>query len=144
MAEWIDKAFKKYSPVYNTLITNFNKKAHERLRSLREAQDSHNVNFHNKMSQISLAAVVDMIPQNYNKIEKGRINGGNNITLEQAIKLSVVFGCTIDYIATGKDPAQVSSASADTIRSLTAQLETERDLNRFLKEEIERLKAKKK
>jgi len=63
--------------------------------------------------------------------------------LEQAIKLSIIYGCTIDYIAYGKEPAQKDN-SVKVLQNLEVQLESERKLNKFLSEEVERLKAKKK
>lgn len=136
MDESIEKLLKKYGPQYKAFIQNFNRNGYKRLIALREAKDPQNKNFNKKLSQRAISKISDILPQNYNKIEKGRINGGNNVTLEQAIKFSVIYGCSIDYIAYGK----VSESENQTILSLESQLDTERKLNKLQGEEIERLK----
>jgi transcriptional regulator with XRE-family HTH domain len=143
MDDWIQIQLKKYAPVYKAAVANFNRFGYKRLIALREATDPQNKNFNGKMSQRSLSAIADILPQNYNKIERGRINNGNNITLEQAIKISIIYGCSIDYIATGKI-GEIKGDANKVIDDLHTQLNTERKLNKMLTEENEKLKSKKK
>lgn len=139
MSDYIDLALKQFAPEYERAITNFNKRGYERLAQLREALDPHNKNFNMKLSQRDLSRLAKILPQNYNKIEKGRENGGNNITLEQAIKLSIIYGCSIDYLAYGKE-SPTESDSDKIIKDLRKQLDSERRLNELLTKELEEFK----
>lgn len=101
MENWILKHKKLLKPKYVAAVDTFNKTYMNRIVALREARDPQNRNIRHPMTQKALATMASILPQNYNKIEKGKIHGGNNITLEHAIKLSIIWGCTVDYIALG-------------------------------------------
>lgn len=151
MSTWIKNHKSKYKTVYTAAIENFNKFSPKRLKALREGGDPHNKNFPTKMTQRDMAELIDVSYANYNKIERGRIEGHNNVTVEQAIKISTVFGCTIDYLLLGQEPekitTRVTEVPKDTskyIEALEGQVDALKKANELLASENKRLSTKSK
>lgn len=103
------------------------------------------------MTQRDMAELIDVSYANYNKIERGRIEGHNNVTVEQAIKISTVFGCTIDYLLLGQEPekitTRISEVPKDTskyIEALEGQVDALKKANELLASENKRLGIKSK
>lgn len=126
---------------------NFLKTYPERLEKLRLGKDSNNKNFQIPLAQNEVSQLIGVAAQNYHKMEKGRVNGGNNLTMQAAIGLSMIYGCPLDYIIKG-DQANMQTQSSgkegymtDQIEMLKDSLQSQKEINRLLKEENERLKA---
>jgi transcriptional regulator with XRE-family HTH domain len=116
-----------------------------RLVSLREALDPRNVNITSRLSQRMISEITGLLPQNYNKIEKGLKDGGSNLTIQQAITLATVYGCSVDYIVSGRENGLslnqkvISDDAAGKIRILEGALESEKRAYEMQALEIKRL-----
>lgn len=129
----------KYAAKFNKLIDRFYSTYPARIKALREGRDPHNRNFDEKLTQKDISTIADILPQNYGKIEQGLKNGGNNITLAQAIKMSVIYGCSLQYIVYGEEENELDK---NTIRDLQLALESERRLAQNYQETIALLQAR--
>lgn len=138
MDEWTRNQKKKWRPICDSAIDHLNKNVPDKIVAMREATDAHTVN-RGKISQRALAEILGILPQNFHKIEKGKIYGGNNVTLEQAIKLSLFFNCTIDYIVKSNQAAAPSNSRM--MSALEDQLATEKRMNEMLTQKIKDLEA---
>lgn len=150
MSSWTKNHKAKYKPIYKAAIENFNKFSPKRLKALREGVDSHNKNFPTKMTQRDMAELIDVSYANYNKIERGRVEGHNNVTVEQAIKISTVFGCTIDYLLLGQEPEKITTKiteipkdTAKYIEALEGQVDALKKAIELMTFESERAKKSK-
>lgn len=148
-----DLLVKKYLELGARAIDNYELSYMDRIRKMRLAQDPNNSNFKQKMSQKYIAELMGMHPQNYNKLEAGKRNGGNNILIWHAIRLSIIFGCSVDYILglDDKNSVKVVSESqsqyencidkvellSKQIRTLEDALEAEKTINKMLREKLE-------
>lgn len=148
MESWTKSQLNKYKTLYTAAIEGFNKNSPKRLKAMREGMDPHNKNFPTKMTQRDMATIIGVSYANYNKIERGRVEGHNNVTVEQAIKISTVFGCTIDYLLLGKDSEEkvirTKEIPKDTeryIQALEGQVDALKKANDLLTLENDRLKA---
>jgi transcriptional regulator with XRE-family HTH domain len=77
------------------------KKFPVRLRRLRLQEEGNKVGF--PLKQNELARVVDLLPPNYSRVEKGNIAPSIGLL----IALSEVFGVTIDYLVKGQQLPQI-------------------------------------
>lgn len=144
--EYIEKCRKAWE--------NFEKNYTMRFKALRQAMDKRNVNFRNeKLMQKEIASFLEIHPQNYNKIETGKLSGGNNPTLEHIIKLSTIYGCSTDYLLcleeskgsymfAAEEQAKYQSTMdqvellKDKVKVLKDALEAEKRLNALLTEKL--------
>lgn len=101
-----------------------------RVKDLREARDRNATRNTQFFKQVEMANIFDMQSQNWNKIEAGRANGGNNPTVEHLIGMSVYWGVPIDYLVTGEYPSVLKMSDAEA------------EPNDELKKELEHLKEK--
>lgn len=72
----------------------------------------------------SVAGLIGMQAQNYSKLERG----GKNITTEQAIKLSVLYQVSLDYILIGSESEHVDK-KVDYEKLMEKYISTLEDLN---------------
>jgi len=139
------KLKKMYGPHYRVLVEEYYKTFMDRVRMMREAREPHNRNIKEPLTQVAVATALDIIPQNYNKIERGKRGGGINLSVEHAIRISVLYGCSIDWLITGReyggDPVAPTDNAGRELRQLEEALETERKLRRLLEAENERLRT---
>lgn len=142
MDAWTKEQHKHFKPQYVALINNFNKQYPERLKGMIELTDPHNVNIKAKVTQRILADIIEVNRTNFNRAIYGREGGGINISVEQAIKLSVVFGCTLDYLITGKERPVVTVQDNASIKTLQQALDTEQSMRKMLEDQNRELKAK--
>ena len=84
------------------------------------------------LTQTEISNIIGVYKQNWYKVEKGI----NILTLEQAIALSALFGCTVDYLV--KDDKSQGLSRVEEL--LQEQLKTERELNKMLQDRVEELK----
>lgn len=126
----------RFKSKYDKLIDKHYKEYPKRIENLREAKDKNNRNFKDRMTQREIAFIAELSPANYGRVEMSLNGGGNNITISQAIKLSVIYGCSLNYIILGEED---DSTLLDTVRTLEDLLETERSLNKMYQETIRKL-----
>ncbi|MEQ9098667.1 MAG: hypothetical protein RIF36_02670 [Imperialibacter sp.] len=105
---------------------------HIRIKDLRDGRDSKATKNLRSIKQNAISEIFNMPAQNWNKIEKGKKNGGNNPTIEHLIGMSVYWGVSIDYIVTGEAPL-----SSIQNQSTTAQSNLDDSLKiKFLEEKL--------
>ena len=88
------------------------------------------------LTQTEISNIIGVYKQNWYKVEKGI----NILTLEQAIALSALFGCTVDYLV--KDDKSQGLSRVEEL--LQEQLESQKQVNELLRERVEELERKKK
>jgi len=132
----ITRLSREYKQLMDAAVKDFESTYTSRLRAMRESQDPHNVNFNAPLSQAAVADLIGTVRQNYYKIELGRKGGGVNLSVQQAIRLCILYGCSMDYLFFGREP---KASNADIKRSEDS-LDAERRLRRLLEEENETLK----
>jgi transcriptional regulator with XRE-family HTH domain len=140
MDEWTKQQLNIFKPRYTAALKSFYEQYPARLQGMLNMTDPHNVNIKAKITQRTLAAITEVIPQNLNKILYGRNAGGINMTLEQAIKFSVIFGCTLDYLVKGIDRVETKTHDDSSVRHLEEALETEKTMRRLLEEQNKQLR----
>jgi DNA-binding XRE family transcriptional regulator len=136
LSDWEKREKKNLQPRFKAALDAYEKGYPARLINLRTAVDPHNVNFNSPLTTTVISELIDTVRQNYYKIEKGQIGGGVNCSVQQAIKLCELFGCSIDYLLLGREP---KSSNAEILRAQEA-LETERKMRKILEEENEKLR----
>jgi transcriptional regulator with XRE-family HTH domain len=134
MEAWTKEQLKVFKPKYKALVENFNKQYPSRIQGMINLLDPHNVNIKTRMTWRTFAVLIEVLPSNLSKVLKGKEYGGSNISLEQAIRICTIFGCTLDYLITGKE-------EVGTDVTLRESVETERRLRKMVEAENERLRA---
>ena len=86
------------------------------------------------LTQTEISNIIGVYKQNWYKVEKGI----NILTLEQAIALSALFGCTVDYLV--KDDKSQGLSRVEEL--LQEQLESQKQVNELLRERVEELERK--
>lgn len=89
------------------------KLVNERIKNLREARDKNATRNTTPFKQVEMADIFDLPAQNWNKLESGKYNKGNNPTVEHLIQMSVFWGVPIDYIVTGEYPSVLKMSGTD-------------------------------
>lgn len=138
-----EKEHKKYAPKFEKMLKRFVDTYPERLYNLRVAADQHNVNFTEKLTHRDVGTIAGMPFQNYGQIERGTNGGGNTMTIQHAIKLSVIFGCSLDYLIFGRDSGDTDNAEdKQLIRKLEDLLEAERELSAGYLKQLRKLQKR--
>jgi len=113
------------------------KYVNERIKSLREASNENATRNRKFYKQVEIAKMFDLPPQNWNKLESGKYNNGNNPTIEHLIQMSVFWGVSIDYLVTGEHPQLLKIKEEQPGPSADSQLEIKMLNERLLsKDEI--------
>ena len=86
------------------------------------------------LTQTEISNIIGVYKQNWYKVEKGI----NILTLEQAIALSALFGCTVDYLV--KDDKSQGLSRVEEL--LQEQLNTQKEMNKMLQDRVEELEKK--
>jgi len=101
------------NPEFLRKIANY-ETVNRRVKDLREARDRNATRNTQSVKQVEVADIFGIPPQNWNKIETGKVNGGNNPTVEHLIAMSVHWGVPIDYLVTGEYPSVLKMSASET------------------------------
>lgn len=140
-----------YKDLANQTWDKFEKSYTKRLKDLRNGKTSFKNNFSGHLSQKEVAYLLDIHPQNYNKIEAGKLNGGNNITVQHLVKLCVIYDCPANYILgiplkgglllAAEPEVKYGNEKEELLKSqikvLESALESEKQINKMLRDKYE-------
>ena len=121
---------------------------HERLEDLRTNRSGKSA-FGYLLRQKEVAQILDIIPQNYHKIERGKDRGGNMPTLYHVVKLSRAYGVSTDYLLTGHESIlgrvqdeEKSKEAVEKDRALEDVIESQKKIIKLLEDKIDELVKK--
>jgi transcriptional regulator with XRE-family HTH domain len=148
-----DKLIKICPPEYEALIRSFTKRFTGRIQAIRDGKDATAARINSEEDALSHAQMAKIMnlnsKQHYRKIELLE----QTVTVEHILKMSVVFGCSTDYLLTGAESeykvpvvenVEVGALKDELNRMLKEENERLKKENTELKKENERLKARKK
>lgn len=93
------------------------------------------------LTQRAISELLGMVPQNYQKIEKGRLKGGYNANVEVIIKLSQLFKVTTDELLFIGEKIDKSAESNSRVAELEKMIEDKDMIISLQKEKIANLQS---